>query len=86
MPFFHAFIGCDVVSAFRGKGKKTVWQIWNVCTEASATFAKLSKQPTRVDEDDMNILERFVGVMYGRSSEATYANDARLDLFARKQR
>ena len=22
MPFFHAFTGCDVVSAFRGKGKK----------------------------------------------------------------
>ena len=86
MPFFHAFIGCDVVSAFRGKGKKSAWQTWNVCTEASATFAKLSKQPTRVDEDDMNILERFVVVMYGRSSEATCANDARLDLFARKQR
>lgn len=24
--FFHAFTGCDDVSAFRGKGKKTAWQ------------------------------------------------------------
>ena len=85
MPFFHAFTGCDVVSAFRGKRKKSAWQTWNVCTGASATFTKLSKRPTHVDEDDMNKLERFVVVMYDRSSEATCVNDARLDLFARKQ-
>ena len=24
--FFHAFMGCGVVSAFRGKGKKSAWQ------------------------------------------------------------
>ena len=39
-----------------------------------------------MDEDDINILVRFVVVMCGRSNEATCANDARLDLFARKQR
>eukprot|EP00058_Branchiostoma_floridae_P021206 XP_002606696.1 hypothetical protein BRAFLDRAFT_72537 [Branchiostoma floridae] len=27
--FFHAFTGCDVVSGFRGKGKKSAWQTWN---------------------------------------------------------
>ena len=47
---------------------------------------KLTEQPTEVDEDDMQKLERFVVVMYDRSSEATCVNDARLDLFARKQR
>uniref|UniRef100_H3A078 Uncharacterized protein n=1 Tax=Latimeria chalumnae TaxID=7897 RepID=H3A078_LATCH len=25
IPFFHAFSGCDVVSAFHGKGKKSAW-------------------------------------------------------------
>lgn len=30
LPFFHAFTGCDTVSAFVGKGKKTAWQAWNV--------------------------------------------------------
>ena len=25
-PFFHTFTGCDTVSAFRGKGKKSAWQ------------------------------------------------------------
>ena len=33
---FHAFTGCDVVSAFRGKG--SAWQTWNVCPEASTVF------------------------------------------------
>ena len=37
-----------------------------------------------MDEDDMQIQERFVEVMYDRSSEAICVNDARLDLFARK--
>ena len=26
LPFFHAFMGCDTVSCFAGKGKKTAWQ------------------------------------------------------------
>ena len=26
LPFFHAFTGCDTVSAFAGRGKKTAWQ------------------------------------------------------------
>ena len=27
----QAFSGCDTVSAFCGKGKKSAWQTWNVC-------------------------------------------------------
>ena len=33
--FFHAFTRCDVVLAFRGKGKKTAWQTWQKCPEVS---------------------------------------------------
>ena len=39
--FFHAFSGCDVVSAFRWKGKKSAWQTWNVCPEASDIFYQI---------------------------------------------
>ena len=28
LPFVHAFSGCDTVSSFAGRGKKTVWEIW----------------------------------------------------------
>ena len=35
MLFFHSFTNCDIVSSFRGKGKKSAWQTWDVCPEAS---------------------------------------------------
>jgi len=86
IPYFHAFTGCDVVSAFRGKGKKTAWQTWNICDEVSETFTNLSQHPTSVSDLDLQRLERFVVLMYDRSSAATGVDEARLDLFARKQR
>ena len=86
MLFFHAFTGCDIVSAFRGKGKKSAWQTWNVCNEITENFRKLSHYPPVVDDEDLQILEKFVVIMYDRSSSAECVNDARLDLFARKQR
>ena len=84
--FFHAFTGCDVASGFRGKGKKSAWLTWNVCDEASETFTKLSHCPSEVSDNDLQKLENFVVLMYDRSSAATGVDEARLDLFARKQR
>lgn len=28
LPGFHAFTGCDIVSSFAGRGKKTAWEMW----------------------------------------------------------
>eukprot|EP00745_Piridium_sociabile_P026562 TRINITY_DN4240_c0_g2_i9.p1 TRINITY_DN4240_c0_g2~~TRINITY_DN4240_c0_g2_i9.p1 ORF type:complete len:1084 (-),score=281.98 TRINITY_DN4240_c0_g2_i9:490-3741(-) len=84
--FFHAFTGCDVVSAFRGKGKKSAWQTWDVCDEASDVFSKLSQYPPAVDDNDLETLEKFVVMMYDRSNTAEGVDDARLEMFARKQR
>lgn len=86
MPFFHAFTGCDVVSAFRGKGKQSAWHTWDVFDEVSSTFSKLSQSPVTFDDRDLHILGNFVITMYDRSSAASSVNEARLDLFARKQR
>lgn len=84
--YFHAFTGCDAVSSFHGKGKKSAWLTWEVCDEVSETLTKLSNCPTEVSEDDLQKLENFVVVMYDRSSAATGVDEARLNLFARKQR
>ena len=86
MLFFHAFSGCDIVSAFKGKGKKSAWQTWEMFPEATEVFRKLSKYPPTVEDDDLAVLEKFVITMYDRSSTATSVDEARLDLFARKQR
>jgi hypothetical protein len=58
--FFHAFTGCDVVSAFHGKGEKSAWQTWNVWPEESTVFRKRSQYPPVLGEDDQSILEKFV--------------------------
>ena len=83
--FFHAFTGCDVVSAFRGKGKKSAWLTCDAYTEVSDVFAKLSQYPLTVDDEDLQILEKFVVIMCDRSSTAEGVGDARLVMFARKQ-
>ena len=86
ITLFHAFTGCDVVSAFRGKGKKSAWQTWDMCDVASDVFARLSQYPPTVNDNEMDILEKFVVIMYDRSSTATCVNNAMLDMFGWKQR
>ena len=39
LPMFHAFTGCDTVSSFSGRGKKTAWETWNVLPEVTDAFA-----------------------------------------------
>ena len=71
------------MSAFRGKGKKSAWQTWNVCNDASSVFNKLSKYPPTVGDEDIENLEKCVIGMYDRSS---IAKCVELELFARKQK
>ena len=49
--FFHAFSGCDTVSGFRGKGKKSFFSAWNVFPEITDTFCKLSRFPVDFEDD-----------------------------------
>ena len=46
LRFFHALSGCDTVSAFALKGKKSFWDTWSRCSEITECFAILSSQPT----------------------------------------
>lgn len=83
MLLLHSFMGCDIMSSFRGNGKKSAWQTWDVCLETSEVFCKLSCYPTAVEDHDTKLLVKFV-VMFDRSSSAEAVDDARLELFARK--
>ena len=51
--FFHAFSGCDTVSGFRNKRKKSFLQTWNVFPDITDTFAKLSRFPVTVEDTDI---------------------------------
>ena len=86
LTFFHSFTGCDTVSAFRDKGKKSAWQAWNVFEEATEVFQKLGNLPETVSDDDKQILEQFVVILYDQSSAVKRVNEARLDLFPHRQK
>ena len=48
LPAFHAFTGCDTVSCFRGKGKKTAMETWNCFPEVTGIFLELSHTPEKI--------------------------------------
>ena len=41
---FNAFPGCDVVSAFHRKGKKTARDTWTACDELTDAFALINDE------------------------------------------
>ena len=88
LPAFHAFTGCDTVSSFGGRCKKTAWERWTVCDEVTATFCALGATPTpSIVDDSLDTLERFVDLLYDRTSNHEHhVNDARKQLFAKKGR
>ena len=87
LPAFHAFTGCDTVSGFSGKGKKSAWEVWRVFPEVTEAFIELSSSGITTIRDELfELLERFVIVLYDRTSQLTDINNARKDLFTRKGR
>ncbi|VDI80019.1 Hypothetical predicted protein [Mytilus galloprovincialis] len=85
--FFNAFSGCDQVSSFSNRGKKTAWDTWLSFNAVTEDFKLLSDKPNEdcVNEAVLNI-ERFVVLMYDRTSECLGVDAARKDLFTRKGR
>ncbi|KAK3728106.1 hypothetical protein QZH41_014263 [Actinostola sp. cb2023] len=86
LPFFHAFTGCDTVSSFAGKGKKTAFTTWKSCPAVTESFLELTERPTQISDECLARLERFVVVMYDRTSTKTSVNEARKQLFTQQGR
>jgi len=57
MMMFHAISGCDTVSSFLGKGKKSAWSAWTVCPAVTGAFTTLISQPEEVDPQSMTEIE-----------------------------
>ncbi|KAK6167880.1 hypothetical protein SNE40_021809 [Patella caerulea] len=85
---FHAFTGCDQTSFFLNRGKKTAWQTSKVYKDAEESFAVLSRAPPSVEElhNHMSTIERFVILMYDRTSSCESVDEARQELFTHKGR
>lgn len=60
---FHGFSGCDTVSSFSGKGKKSAFDTWKAFSDATNGFiAALAGNV----EESTEYLEKFVVAMYDR--------------------
>ena len=74
LPFFHAVTGCDTVSAFAGRGKKYAWETFNLYPESVNAFQSLSSMPTTLSDTDLAVCERFVVMLYDRTSSECSVN------------
>lgn len=83
LPFFHAVTGCDTSSSFSSVGKKTAWDTWTAFPEITETFISLSSMPLSISDENMNKLQRFVILLYDRTSQCTQVNQSRKLLFAK---
>ena len=88
LPFFHAFTGCDTVSCFNGKGKRTARDTWQPFPDVTEAFLILSCSPNELTEDSVcfDLIQRFVVLMYDRNSDITATNEVRKYLFSRKSK
>ena len=86
LPFFNAVSGCDTVSAFAGRGKQTAFQTWKAYPEVTSAFSALSAAPVEVTQEQCQLIERFIVLMYSRTSSLKHVNEARQALFSQGTR
>ena len=86
IPMFHALTGCDTTSFFSGRGKKTAWDVWKMFQPLTYALYTVSNKPHSIPDDTFAEIQRFVVLMYNRSSGHRKVNDARIDLFCKNSR
>ena len=84
LPLFHALTNCDTVSAFTSHGKRTALITWNSFPELTETLLSLSFTSHSIPEEAMNIIERFVILMYDKTSRCTDIDKAGRKMFAKR--
>jgi hypothetical protein len=89
LPFFHALSGCDTTSSFHRKGKKAMWNAWKAFSDVTKVFKFIGDNPfSHLDKDawQINTLERFIIIVYERTSVLEDINESRYQLFCKKNR
>ena len=83
LPMFHAMTGCDTVSSFVGHEKNNCVDHLEIIARATGTLMKLADSPARVTEEAMKAIERFVILLYDKTSTCTDVDKAKKKLFAK---
>ena len=84
---WYSLTGCDSVSSFNGKGKKSAWETWKSYPDATEAFKDLSSpEDGNLSEISVSIIERFVCLLYDRTTIITNVDECRRMLFTKKGR
>ena len=86
LPGFYAYTGCDTTSQFCSKGKKSCWEAWKVYPEVTEAFINMVVQPIRPLEITctlFELFERFICILYDKTTSVVMVNDLRKELFSR---
>ena len=78
--------GCDTVSFFSGRGKKTAWDVWNVFPELTPVLKAMLMLSENIEYTCLDVIERFVILLYDRITSLSEVNEVRQELFSRKAR
>ena len=71
--------------ASSGYGEKSAWATWNVLSEFTDELLILANAPTSIPETSLHAVERFVILLYDRTSSATDIDTARRKLIPKKK-
>ena len=85
LPIFHALTGCDTVSAFCGRSKKTAWNTWKLFPEVTSAFEEFLLAQADSSDSAMAVLERFVVLLYDRTSGIQNVNECKKHLFTQNR-
>ena len=86
LPFFHAYTGCDTVSAFHGIGKAKAWIIWKNLQESMTEVFNRLTSATAIVEEDFKKIQLFTVLMYDLTSQAQTVNECSRILYIQKNR
>ncbi|KAG7158065.1 hypothetical protein Hamer_G028471 [Homarus americanus] len=86
LPVSHAITGCDTVSPFAGHSKKAAWATWNAFPEVTTAFLSMASTPSELLDGVLSTLERFIVLLYDRTSTCCDVNVLRKKLLSRKSR
>ena len=86
-PSWYALTGSDTVSSCHGNRKKSAWKTWKCYPEATEVFLALSNPVDGVLSDNTtSAIERFICLMYDKTTYISNVNDCRRMLFTKKSK
>ncbi len=76
LPLFHSLSGCDTVSSFAGRGKKTCWDVWRIFEPLTETLMNLAEAPSQLQLAELQTLQQFTVLLYSRTCGLLTVNEA----------